>query len=183
VHPSDVSETDPDVGAAQLGDPAALDRLLRAYWPRAFRLALGITRHPATAEDAAQDALVLVAARVGSLRDHAAYGAWSTRIAVNAATAAVRRRRDHAALDDVAAATHFEDALADRIDVLRALGTVPLWLRVPLVLRYVDGLSSREIGRVLGAPPATIRFRLVLGRRRLAAALRVGESAIQETFA
>jgi RNA polymerase sigma-70 factor (ECF subfamily) len=178
-----VSESDSDAGAAQRGDPAALDRLLRAFWPRAFRLALGITRHPATAEDAAQDALVLVAARVGSLRDPAAYPAWSTRIAVNAASAAVRRRRDHAALEDAPAVSCFEDVLADRIDVLRALGTLPLWLRVPLVLRYVDGLSSREIGRVLGAPSATIRFRLVLGRRRLAASLHVANETVRETFA
>ncbi len=178
-----MSEPEPDVGAALGGDPAAMDRLLRAYWPRAFRLALGITRHPAMAEDAAQDALVLVASRLGSLRDPAAYPAWSARVAINAATAAVRRRPDHAALEDVPAAARFEDAAAERIDVLLALGTLPLWLRVPLVLRYVDGLSSREIGQVLRAPPATIRFRLVLGRRRLAAALRTEDATVMETFA
>jgi RNA polymerase sigma-70 factor (ECF subfamily) len=160
-----------------------MDRLLRAFWPRAFRLALGITRHRTMAEDAAQDALVLVASRLGTLRDPAAYPAWSTRIAVNAATAAVRRRPDDAALDEATAPASFDEALANRIDVLRALETLPLWLRVPLVLRYVDDLSSREIGRVLGAPSATIRFRLVLGRRRLAAALHVGEVAVRENFA
>ena len=173
---------DPDVGPAQNGDPDALDRLLRAFWPRAFRLALGITRHPSAAEDAAQDALMLVAARLATLHDPAAYSAWSTRIAVNAATSAGRRRRDHTTIEDAPAAA-FEDELADRIDVLRALGTLPLWLRVPLVLRYVDGLSSREIGRVLGAPPATIRFRLVIARRRFAAILDAGAGAIRETFA
>lgn len=173
---------DPDVGLAKSGDPDALERLLRAYWPRAFRLALGITRHPSTAEDAAQDALVLVATRLGGLRDPAAYSAWSTRIAVNAATTAARRRRDHATIEDAPVAA-FEDKLAERIDVLRALGALPLWLRVPLVLRYVDGLSSREIGRVLGAPSATIRFRLIIARRRLAATLDGGNAAVLETFA
>jgi RNA polymerase sigma-70 factor (ECF subfamily) len=169
-----VHVTDPhaDVRAARDGDRAALDRLLTALWPRAFRLAAGITQHAATAEDAAQDALVLVATRLPSLRDPAAYPAWSTRIVVNAASTALRRRADDAPLDERdPAAPGFEDALADRLDVLRALGKVPLWLRVPLVLRYVDGLSSREIGLALGAPAPTIRFRLALGRRRLAAAL------------
>jgi len=170
-----VHVTDPqaDVRAARAGDRAALDRLLAALWPRAFRLAAGITQHAATAEDAAQDALVLVATRLPALRDPAAYPAWSTRIAVNAAASALRRRPAHASLDDDdgRAAPGFEDDLAERLDVLRALGTLPLWLRVPLVLRYVDGLSSREIGLALGAPAATIRFRLALGRRRLAAAL------------
>ena len=171
-----------DVRAACGGDRAALDRLLAALWPRAFRLAAGITQHATTAEDAAQDALVLVATRLPSLRDPAAYPAWSTRIAVNAATSAMRRRVADVALDDHRAAPGFEDALAERLDVLRALGSVPLWLRVPLVLRYIDGLSSREIGLALGAPAPTIRFRLALGRRRLATALGVA-GRVSEEFA
>lgn len=177
-----VTEPQADVCAARDGDRAALDRLLTTLWPRAFRLAAGITRHAATAEDAAQDALVLVATRLPSLRDPAAYPAWSTRIVVNAATSALRRGAADAPLDEDRTAPGFEDALAERLDVLRALGTLPLWLRVPIVLRYVDDLSSREIGLALGAPSATIRFRLALGRRRLAAALEaVGR--VSEEFA
>jgi RNA polymerase sigma-70 factor (ECF subfamily) len=178
-----VHVTDPHaaVRAARDGDRASLDRLLAELWPRAFRLAAGITQHAATAEDAAQDALVLVATRLPALRDPAAYRAWSTRIVVNAATTALRRRVEDAPLEDGSqGAPGFEDALADRLDVLRALGSVPLWLRVPLVLRYVDGLSSREIGLALGAPAATIRFRLALGRRRLAAALGASGRVFEE---
>jgi RNA polymerase sigma-70 factor (ECF subfamily) len=178
----DVTDPHADVRAARDGDRAALDRLLAALWPRAFRLAAGITQHAATAEDAAQDALVLVATRLPSLRDPAAYTAWSTRIAVNAATSALRRRGASAVCPEDGLAPGFEDALAERLDVLRALGALPLWLRVPLVLRYVDDRSSREIGIALGAPAATIRFRLALGRRRLAAAL--GAAAqVSEEFA
>jgi RNA polymerase sigma-70 factor, ECF subfamily len=178
-----VTDQAQDVRAAQGGDHAALDRLLRALWPRAFRLALGITRHAAAAEDAAQDALVLVAARLPSLRDPRAYPAWSTRIAINASIGTLRNGARHSVLGSVQAAPPFEDALAERLDVLRALGALPLWLRVPLVLRYVDGLTSREIGIALHAPAATIRFRLVLARRRFAIALGVPEAAVQENFA
>jgi RNA polymerase sigma-70 factor, ECF subfamily len=178
-----VTDHEADVRAACGGDPEALDRVLRTLWPRAFRLALGITQHWATAEDAAQDALVLVAGRLASLRDPRAYPAWSGRIVVNAATAALRRAPRHLPLADGGAAPRFEDAAAERLDVLRALEQVPLWLRVPLVLRYVDGLTSREIGTALHAPAATIRFRLALGRRRLAAALDTPDPALQENFA
>ena len=177
-----VTDEQADVRAARDGDRAALDRLLTALWPRAFRLAAGITQHAATAEDAAQDALVLVATRLPRLRDPAAYPAWSTRIAVNAGTSALRRHASNAVLHDDRAAPGFENALAERLDILRALGTLPLWLRVPLVLRYVDDRSSREIGLALGAPAATIRFRLMLGRRRLAAALR-DAGRVSEEFA
>lgn len=178
-----MTDHEADLRAACGGDPEALDRVLRTLWPRAFRLALGITQDRATAEDAAQDALVLVAGRLGSLRDPLAYPAWSGRIVVNAATAALRRLRRHAPLVDIGAAPRFEDLAAERLDLLRALETVPLWLRVPLVLRYVDGMTSREIGFALNAPAATIRFRLALARRRLAAALDRSDPALQENFA
>jgi RNA polymerase sigma-70 factor, ECF subfamily len=177
-----VHVTDPqdDVRAARDGDRAALDRLLAALWPRAFQLALGITQHAPTAEEAAQDALVLVATRLATLRDPRAYPAWSARLTVNAATSAARRRPAHLHLEEHSSAGGFEEGLAERLDVLRALGTLPLWLRVPLVLRYVDGLSSREIGKALGAPAPTIRFRLALARRRLADALGAPASAHEE---
>jgi RNA polymerase sigma-70 factor (ECF subfamily) len=178
-----VTDQEDDVRAAAGGDPEALDRVLRSLWPRAFRVALGITQNPMVAEDAAQDALVLVAARLASLRDPRAFPAWSGRVVVNAATGALRRRRHDAVLEEVLATPRFEDAAAERLDVLRALQTLPLWLRVPLVLRYVDGLTSREIGSALNAPAATIRFRLALGRRRMAAALDVSEHALLENFA
>jgi RNA polymerase sigma-70 factor (ECF subfamily) len=177
-----VTGQEDDVRAAAGGDPAALDRLLRSLWPRAFRIALGITQNPATAEDAAQDALVLVARRLGGLRDAQSFPAWSSRIVVNAASGALRRRERTAVLDDRAAAPSFEDAAAERLDVLQAVRALPLWLRVPLVLRYVDGLTSREIGSALNAPSATIRFRLALGRRRLASVLGA-DNTVSEDFA
>jgi RNA polymerase sigma-70 factor, ECF subfamily len=182
VHLRGVTEPEADVRAARDGDREALDRVLRALWPRAFRIAVGVVRDPALAEDAAQDALVLVATRLDRLRDPAAFPSWSGRIAVNAATAVLRRTRDERRQpSDLPVA--FEDASADRIDLLRALDTLPLWLRVPLVLRYVDGMSSREIGAALRTPSATVRFRLALGRRRLAAAFGVADAAVKETFA
>lgn len=178
-----MTEPEADVRAARGGDPAALDRVLRTFWARAFRIAVGIVHDSAIAEDAAQDALVLVATRLDRLRDPAAFPAWSGRVAVNAAKAALRRTRPERFRAEAAPEPAFEDAAAARIDVLRALNVLPLWLRVPLVLRYVDGLSSREIGAALGAPAATIRFRLALGRRRFAALLRDDQVASREEFA
>ena len=45
-----------------------------------------------------------------------------------------------------------------RIDISVALGTLPEWLRLPIVLHYYAGLSSVEIGRVLGAPATRFDF-------------------------
>ena len=180
-----MTTTEADVRAARAGDPAARNRLLEALWPRAFRLAVSILGERAAAEDAAQDALVLVARRLDGLRDPASFPLWSTRIVVNAARDAARRRAaEHHRRSDVRESRPaFEDLTAERLDVLDALAALPSWLRVPLVLRYVEGLTSREIGAALGAPAATIRFRLALARRRLAASLVGRDHLTREEFA
>jgi len=171
-----------DVRAARAGDEFARDRLLRALWPRAFRLAAGIVGERTAAEDAAQNALIVVATRLHELREPAAFSSWSARIVVNAARAVLRRRRNDPP-DRPVPSVAFEELSSQRLDVLAALATLPEWLRVPVVLRYVEDLTSREIGAVLGAPPGTIRFRLALARRRLAAALNDPAADCREEFA
>lgn len=171
-----------DVRAARDGDAAARERLLEDLWPRAFRLAVAILGDRTEAEDAAQDALVAVATRLRDLHDPAAFPLWSTRIVVNAARTALRRRRRRSEPAGVTAPP-FDELSSQRLDVLAALAALPDWLRVPVVLRYVEELNSREIGAALGAPPATIRFRLALARRRLAAALRDPAAQGRKEFA
>jgi RNA polymerase sigma-70 factor (ECF subfamily) len=178
-----VTECDADVAAARSGDEAARDRVLRDVWPRAFRLSASIVGDRETAEEAAQDALVLIATRLGSLRDAQAFPLWSARIIVNAARSALRKRPRERDLPPERAPGAFDNATVERLDVLSALAALPEWLRVPLVLRYVEGLNSREIGTALGAPSATIRFRLALGRRRLATALGDDDPTAREEYA
>jgi RNA polymerase sigma-70 factor, ECF subfamily len=171
-----------DVLAARRGDPDARDRLLAALWPRAYRLAASVVADRDLAEDAAQDALVIVATRLGTLNDPVAYPAWSARIVVNAVRTAMRRARRERRPLCAGIPPPFEDGSAARLDMIVALAALPRWLRIPLVLRYVDGLTSREIGTALGAPAATIRFRLALGRRRLAELLEETPPAAREEY-
>jgi RNA polymerase sigma-70 factor (ECF subfamily) len=49
-----------------------------------------------------------------------------------------------------------------------AIRDLPEGWRVPLVMQTVGGLNSTEIGRLLGYPPGTIRYRLSMARGRLA---------------
>jgi hypothetical protein len=49
----------------------------------------------------------------------------------------------------------------------RSLCRLPESLRLPLELHYFVGLTSREVGTALGIPAATVRFRLMVARRRL----------------
>ncbi len=160
------------IDAARAGDGVALDALLSATWPHAYRIALSILRHPMAAEDAAQEACARMVRSISGLRSSAAFGVWFYRLVVREALGIERRTRTHDPLDPgtLASASPLTDALV-RIDVLRALGKLPPSQRALVALHYYADLNSREIAAIVGMPDGTVRYHLALARRRLEALL------------
>ena len=156
------------IEAARAGDAAALEALLSATWPHAYRVALSILRHPMAAEDAAQEACARMVRAISGLRCAAAFGVWFYRMVVREALAIERRTRayDRLEADMLASASALTDALV-RVDVLRALGQLPPAQRAVVALHYYAELNSREIGAIVGMPDGTVRYHLALARRRL----------------
>jgi len=158
----------PTIEAARAGEGAALETLIAVIWPHAFRIALSILRHPAAAEDAAQEACARVVVSIGGLRDSAAFGVWFYRLVVREALRIERRAPPQEPLDPhlLASASSLTDALV-RVDVFRALGALPPRQRAVVALRHYADLNSREIAQILGIPDGTVRYLLTLARRRL----------------
>jgi RNA polymerase sigma factor (sigma-70 family) len=152
------------VAAAQHGDSIQVERLVQTIWPDAYRLANAILGDRQGAEDAAQEACIIVYRTIASLRSAAAFRVWFYRIVVREASELKRRRsrNEPAAPAEPERADH-----AAAIDIWRALATLPHDLREAVVLRYFEDLSSREIAAVLRVPAGTVRFRLMIARRRL----------------
>ena len=63
---------------------------------------------------------------------------------------------------------------ADRAELRSALDQLPPEFREAIVLREIEGLSYKEIGRVTGAPIGTVMSRLSRARGRLQEVLRIG---------
>jgi RNA polymerase sigma-70 factor, ECF subfamily len=160
------------IDAARGGDTEALESLIAAAWPHAFRIALSILRHPMSAEDAAQDACARVAGRIAELRSSGAFGVWFYRVVIREALAHLRRHRVHETLDaaDLPSASPLTDVIV-RLDVLDALAALPPRQRAVVALHYYADLNSREISEVLRVPDGTVRYLLALARKRLEAAL------------
>jgi RNA polymerase sigma-70 factor (ECF subfamily) len=162
------------IQAAQRGDPADVERLLETVWPDAYHLARAIVAQAQAAEDAAQDACVLMFRNIASLRNPDAFSTWFYRIVVREALKHKGLQATDAPLDREPA--YCEDR-ATAIDLWRALATLSEHLRTVIVLHYFENLTSREIGVVLRIPDATVRFRLMTARRRLQPLLQTTETA------
>jgi len=161
---------DTDLIERARGDGAALDALVVAVWPEAYRIAVSILRDPGLAEDSAQEACAAIVRALPGLKNVAGFAAWSYRIVVNAAITAARRRPRVQSLETVGdAATTFDTSEA--MDLHAALARLSVVQRAVVVLHYYAGLDSREIAAAISAPSSTVRFHLMLARRALRKAL------------
>jgi RNA polymerase sigma-70 factor (ECF subfamily) len=157
--------------AASSGDERDYAALVRALWPNAYRIAWSILGERGAAEDAAQAACAAICAKLQTLSDVRAFPGWAYRIIVSHARDHARararlQRRETVGYEAATGAATRDDPSA-RLDLEAAIGTLPEALRLALELHYFVGLTSSEVGRALGVPAATVRFRLMIARHRL----------------
>ncbi len=170
-------------------EPAAVDDLLRRFWPPAYRIALQVTGDPSAAEDAAQEAFVRALQAAPTLEPGRPLRPWLFRIVSNTACNALRERgrrerREQAAARPERAATPGPDEAAARDEevgaVRAALASLSPRLRHALTLRYLEGLPLAEVAEVLGCPEGTVSSRV---RRGLVALRQSLEPAVQHGLA
>jgi RNA polymerase sigma-70 factor, ECF subfamily len=87
--------------------------------------------------------------------------------------------RHHAATrETTVAGPHLHAEMGERLARLdAAIRRLPEELRVTLTMATSGGLTSRQIGEALGEPAGTVRYRLSLARKQLAAALDLEDDA------
>lgn len=165
------------VRAAVAGEQEAAEAVVRAVGRIALPLALAILHDRDEAGEVAQNVAIDVLLGLGRVRDPARVDAWIRRIAVRHALRAARQRRSlwrlRFSLDELvgtsgepgSAETDEDVALAAAL--ADALAGLPDRQRLALVLRYVHGLSDREIAAALGCRPGTAASLLSRGRDAL----------------
>src|SRR5882757_7426225 len=169
-------------GAAQAETRREFEERLAECGPLAYRVARGVLRNTADAEDVAQEALLRAYRRFDRLRDRTRFRAWLVRIAFRMALDRLRsgKRRElrdtawsqperqppAANAEDLAASNEFEAHLEN------ALSELPEKLRLVLLLAAMEGHTIDEIGVMLGISTGTVKSRIFYARKQLAEKLR-----------
>lgn len=150
---------------AQQGDTLALSDLLDLVCPFVLMICRAIAG--AGAEDAAQEALIVVFRRLGNLREPAALRGWLRTVCTREALR-VTGDRNQPTLDLEQAGQLRAPGPAPELyaAIVQALAGLPPEQRAVLVLHEVEGLHEAEIARLLAAPPGTVKSRLHRARAR-----------------
>lgn len=180
------------VKAAQAGDRAALDHLLRAHQARIHAVCRRITGNDTDAFDATQDALIAIVRGLPNFTGSSRFSTWAYRIATNTCLDELRRRKRRPELGLVtdvgetdvdggsvaavdahvpaggAGSDQIGDAVADRLAIDAALQELAPEFRAAVVLRDLCQLDYAEIAEVLDVPIGTVRSRIARGRGQLA---------------
>lgn len=129
----------------------------------------------ADAEDAVQDAFVVIFQRLSEQRVEGAFAGWARQIVVRRALNGWQRQRNRhvdMGLDDIPHVPTPEASAEEQLTVaeVRALiGQLPEGCRLVLLLYTVEGYSHAEIGEQLGIGESASSAQLSRARQRLTA--------------
>jgi RNA polymerase sigma factor (sigma-70 family) len=166
---------------------SGFEALVRAHQSRVRQQLRRLTNGDhALADDLAQETFVLAWRHVGSFRGDARVATWLHRIAYNAFLAHRRgeREHEHEPFDEaqqIGTTSDSSTAAAQRVDVERALATLPEPERVALIHCFALDLTHTEAAEVLGWPLGTLKSHVARGKARLRERLAAWNPGPQET--
>ena len=161
------------VRRAQEGDAGAFEVLYRKLVGRIYALCLRMSRDGQRAEELTQDVFVRAWERLGSFRGESKFTTWLHRLAVNVVLQAGRtkgRRESREELvedpGDYLKSVRVEFP-ATRIDLERAIASLPEGARTVVVLRDIYGYKYDEIATMQGVALGTVKAQIHRARKML----------------
>jgi len=159
---------------AQSGDTRAFEELVLRHERMVLTNCRYLSGSPSDAEDLAQEVFVKAYFGLARFEHRSSFETWVRRIKSNHCINFVTKKRvqtvdvDPEVVERASQQAAEADRALEREDVQARVGTVLLelneTLRIPLVLRDMDGMAYDEIARELGIGLSAVKMRIKRGR-------------------
>lgn len=158
------------------GDGSAFEALYRQHATRLYNLANRMTGAKGEADDLLQDIFLLAYRKIASFRGESSLGTWLYRLAMNHCLDVLRNRQTRMgqhtdSLDEPDAAPVASPvpvlSAVSRIDLERAIASLPPACRAAFLLHDVEGFGHHEVGSMLGVSEGTSKSQVHKARMRI----------------
>src|SRR6266436_1424092 len=165
------------IHACQEGDREAFRLLFEAYRDRVLSIACYSLGDKTAADDITQQIFVKLFTLIGQFRGDSEFTTWLYRLVINACLDERRRQRRLLPVAEFlpmskAAYRKSPEAGYERREIAgsvrEAIGGLKPKMRLPILLKYIEGLSYEEIAAVLGCSKGTVASRLNRAHKALA---------------
>ncbi len=159
----------------QVGSHDAFRELVELHMRRVYDLAYGFVSDHDDAEDVAQEVFVKVYHALKSFRQESGFSTWLYRITANCALDRLKQRKRSVArfvpmeeshLRGIAA-SHGTDHGEESVLIERALHELPTLQRAVVMLRHMDGFSTRQVSDILRCSEGTVKTHLHRGLKKM----------------
>ncbi len=174
----------PFVIAAKRGDTHAFEKLVLRHRQKVFAVALRIMKNREDAEDVLQEAFHKAFLHIGRFQQASQFSTWLTRIALNEAYMALRRRRRVPEVLPVVSDDGVNSVPESFVDhspnpeescwrrerkelLTVAINRLGPTIRKTILLRMVEGRSVEETAQMLDTSVSAVKSRVCRGRREL----------------
>ena len=180
---SSMSEDRALINQVRTGDEAALRTLIERYEPQVAATVVGMLGPGDEADDVGQETFVRFYQSLDKFRGDAALGTYLTRIAINLSLNALEQRKrrrwrfwscdDEQAPPEPSVDGRDEQATREREQAVQAaLAQLSPAFRAVVVLRMIEGYSTKETAALLAIAEGTVLSRLSRGMKQLATILK-----------
>ncbi len=158
------------------GDHEAYRVLVERHMKHAYNIAYGFLIDHDDAEDIAQESFVRIYESIQSFRGEASFNTWLYRIVTNLSLNKLRQRKNtnhrianlpHQSAMNIISATDDSTYQDVKPIIERALHALPTLQRAVVILRHLNGLSTKQVSEILRCSEGTIKTHLHRGMKKM----------------
>lgn len=159
------------IAEARSGNQAAFEEIYRIHVGRVYAICLRILADRSRADEVAQQVFVRAWIKLCSFRGESSFASWLYRLSINMILDELNSsKRESAHIQDsgpVTPGSHVETAHNLKLDLERAISSLPKQARAVFVLHDIEGWKHEEIAGTMGLAIGTCKAQLSRARRIL----------------
>ena len=161
------------INAVRNGDQRAFEEIVEKYRGMVAKVVIGMLGNRPDADDVGQETFIRFYRSLNQYKGEASLGTYLTRIAINLSLNALKKRKRHemTELDEKHNPLWIHASSSQQSDnvewVQKALAQLDEKYRVVVVLRLIEGYSTKETAQILRLPEGTVLSRLARAQVKL----------------